>query len=79
MLALKRILRYVQGTPHYGLHFYPSHIEKLVSYTDVDWGGCLDTRRSTFGYCVFLGDNFISWSSKRHPTLSRSSVEAEYR
>ncbi|XP_057437934.1 uncharacterized mitochondrial protein AtMg00810-like [Lotus japonicus] len=79
MLALKRVLRYVRGTLNYGLHLYPSPIEKLVSYTDADWGGCSDTRRSTSGYCVFLGDNLISWSSKRQPTLSRSSVEAEYR
>jgi len=79
MLALKRILRYVQGTIHFGLHLSPSPITKLISYTDVDWGGCPDTRRSTFGYCVFLGDNLISWSSKRQPTLSRSSAEAEYR
>ncbi|MCI36125.1 copia protein, partial [Trifolium medium] len=51
----------VSSTLHYGLHLYPSPIEKLVSYTDVDWGGCPNTRRSTSGYCVFLGDNLISW------------------
>ncbi|XP_057450879.1 uncharacterized mitochondrial protein AtMg00810-like [Lotus japonicus] len=79
MLALKRVLRYVRGTLTYGLHLYPSPIAKLVSYTDADWGGCPDTRRSTSGYCVFLGDNLISWSSKRQPTLSRSSAEAKYR
>ncbi|PNX65734.1 copia protein [Trifolium pratense] len=79
MLALKSILRYVQGTLHFGLHLSPSPITQLISYTDADWGGCPDTRRSTSGYCVFLGDNLISWSSKRKPTLSRSSVEAEYR
>ncbi|XP_057425714.1 uncharacterized mitochondrial protein AtMg00810-like [Lotus japonicus] len=79
MLALKCILRYVQGTIHFGLSLTPSPIQKLISYTDADWGGCPDTRRSTSGYCVFLGDNLISWSSKRQPTLSRSNAEAEYR
>ena len=77
--ALKRIIRYIQGTLHLGLHLYPSSITNIVSYTDADWGGCPDTRRSTSGYCVYLGDNLISWSSKRQPTLSRSSAEAEYR
>ena len=77
--ALKRILRYLQGTLSFGLHLYPSSFDKLTSYTDADWGGCPDTRRSTSGYCVFLNDNLVSWSSKRQPTLSRSSAEAEYR
>jgi hypothetical protein len=79
MNALRRILRYIQGTSQYGLHLYHSSTASLISYTDADWGGCPDTRRSTSGYCVFLGDNLISWSSKRQPTLSRSSAEAEYR
>ena len=79
MSALKRIIRYIQGTLDFGLHLYPSSISSLVAYTDADWGGCPDTRRSTSGYCIFLGDNLISWSAKRQPTLSKSSAEAEYR
>nr|GEZ43174.1 NBS-containing resistance-like protein [Tanacetum cinerariifolium] len=51
----------------------------LVAYSDADWAGCPTTRRSTSGCCVFLGNNLLLWSSKRQPTLSRSSAEAEYR
>ncbi|XP_021737680.1 uncharacterized protein LOC110704191 [Chenopodium quinoa] len=76
---LKRIIRYIQGTHGHSLHLYPSSTSTLISYTDADWGGCPDRRRSTFEYCVFLGDNLISWSSKRQPTLSKSSAEAEYK
>ncbi|GAA0175547.1 transmembrane signal receptor [Lithospermum erythrorhizon] len=79
MNALKRIIRYLQGTLDHGLHFYPSSTSTLVSYTEADWGECPDTHRSTSCYYVFLGDNLISWSSKRQATLSKSSAEAEYR
>ncbi|KAI3772351.1 hypothetical protein L6452_03535 [Arctium lappa] len=79
MHALKRILRYIKGTISHGLHLTKSSLTSLISYTDADWGGCPDTRRSTSGYCVYLGDNLILWSSKRQTTLSRSSAEAEYR
>ncbi|GJR55105.1 ribonuclease H-like domain-containing protein [Tanacetum coccineum] len=77
--ALKRILRYVQGTLELGLQLYASATTSLVGYTDADWAGCPSTRRSTSGYCVFLGDNLLSWSAKRQHTISRSSAEAEYR
>ncbi|GKB74154.1 ribonuclease H-like domain-containing protein [Tanacetum coccineum] len=77
--ALKRILCYVCGTLDYGLQLHVSSTTQLSAYTDVDWAGCLVTRRSTSGYCVFLGDNLLSWYAKRQVTLSRSSVEAEYR
>ncbi|XP_035832909.1 uncharacterized mitochondrial protein AtMg00810-like [Helianthus annuus] len=76
---LKRIIRYLQGTIDYGIRIVKSATHSLLAYSDTDWGGCPDSRRSTSGYCVFLGDNLISWSSKRQPTISRSSAEAEYR
>jgi hypothetical protein len=62
-----------------GLTLHASTATDIVAYSDADWAGCPDTRRSTFGYCVYLGPSLISWSSKRHPTVSRSNAEAEYR
>jgi hypothetical protein len=79
LVALKQILRYIRGTLALGLLLRPSTGTDLVVYTDADWADCPDTRRSTSGYAVFLGDNLISWSSKRQNTVSRSSAEAEYR
>ncbi|XP_071713507.1 uncharacterized mitochondrial protein AtMg00810-like [Rutidosis leptorrhynchoides] len=77
--ALRRILRYIQGTIDLGLQLYASSTTSLVAYSDADWAGCPTTRRSTSGYCVFLGNNLLSWSSKRQLSSSRSSAEAEYR
>ena len=62
---VKRILRYIRGTPSMGLTLTASASTDLVAYSDADWAGCPDTRRSTSGYCVYLGPSLISWSSKR--------------
>ncbi|KAK1683226.1 hypothetical protein QYE76_044074 [Lolium multiflorum] len=77
--AVKRILRYIRGTMDFGLSLHASTATNIVAYSDADWAGCPDTRRSTSGYCVYFGPSLISWSSKRQPTVSRSSAEAEYR
>ncbi|GJU23155.1 ribonuclease H-like domain-containing protein [Tanacetum coccineum] len=68
-----------EGTLELGLQLYASATTSLVGYTDADWAGFPSTHRSTSGYCVFLGDNLLSWSAKRQHTISRSSAEAEYR
>ncbi|XP_071713217.1 uncharacterized mitochondrial protein AtMg00810-like [Rutidosis leptorrhynchoides] len=79
LATLRCILRYVQGTIDLDLQLHASSTTSLVAYSDVDWAGCPTTRSSTSGYCVFLGDNLMSWSSKRQQTPSRSSAESEYR
>jgi hypothetical protein len=78
-VLIKRILRYIQGALDFGLHLRRTDLSSMVAYSDADWAGCPDTRRSTSGYGVFLGDSLVSWSSKRQPTILRSSAEAEYR
>lgn len=77
--APRRILRYIQGTKDKGLHLLKNQNMTMTAYSDADWAGCPSTRRSTSGFCVFLGDNLLSWSAKRQPTVSRSSAEAEYK
>ncbi|KAM1351501.1 hypothetical protein ACFXTH_005260 [Malus domestica] len=77
-VAVKRILRYLKGSLHLGLCFQPGNLD-IRAYTDADWAGDPNDRRSTTGFVVFLGDNPISWSSKKQHTVSRSSTEAEYR
>jgi hypothetical protein len=69
LAALKRILCYVRGTFQLGLMIRPCQRQVLVVYSDAEWTGCPDTRRSTLGYAVFLGDNLISWSSKHQNTF----------
>jgi hypothetical protein len=60
LTVMKRILSYLQGTSDYGLFLCHSSSSNLVVYTDADWVGCPDTRRSTSGYAVFLRDNMVS-------------------
>nr|GEX30816.1 ribonuclease H-like domain-containing protein [Tanacetum cinerariifolium] len=70
---------YMHQPLDYGLQIFSSSTTDMVAYSNADWAGCPTTRWSTLGYCVFLGNNLLSWSSKRQPTLSRSSAEAKYR
>ncbi|PKU83560.1 putative mitochondrial protein [Dendrobium catenatum] len=75
---LKRLLRYIKGTLFFGLPIRSGSLE-LLAYSDSDWAGDPIDRKSTLGYCAFLGDTLISWFVKKQKTLARSSIEAEYR
>jgi hypothetical protein len=74
----KRILRYVAGTLNFGLWYTKSDSNQLSGYTDSDFAGSLDDRKSTSGHVFQLGTNLISWASKKQPIVSISSAEAEY-
>ncbi|GAV74982.1 hypothetical protein CFOL_v3_18462 [Cephalotus follicularis] len=76
--AVLHIVRYLKGAPGRGLIFHPDCLE-VTGYSDADWAGCPADRRSTSGYCIFLGGNLVSWKSKKQSVVSRSSAEAEYR
>ncbi|GAA0162993.1 transmembrane signal receptor [Lithospermum erythrorhizon] len=77
--AVKRILRYLKGSITQGLQLRASSNFDILAYADADWAGCPDTRRSTSGHCIFLGNSLVSWSSKKQNMVARSSTEAEYR
>ena len=77
--AVLRILRYLRGTQFQSLLFSSTSSLELRAYSDADWAGDPEDRKSTTGFCIFLGDSLISWKSKKQDVVSRSSSEAEYR
>jgi len=79
MTAVKRILRYLHYTQRVGLKINKSLSTLVSAFSDADWAGCLEDRRSTGGFAVFLGSNLISWTARKQATVSRSSTEAEYK
>jgi hypothetical protein len=62
-----------------GLTIRKSSSMIVSAFSDADWAGCVDDRRSTGGFAVFFGANLISWSARKQPIVSRSSTEAEYK
>lgn len=77
--AVKRIIRYLSGTRDFGIVYGNSgSIDALKGYTDADYAGCLETRRSRSGFVFLLYGGPISWSSQRQSVTSLSTAEAEY-
>ncbi|GJQ97549.1 retrovirus-related pol polyprotein from transposon TNT 1-94 [Tanacetum coccineum] len=78
LIAVKRIFRYLKGTPSLGL-WYPKCLGfDLKGYSDSDYAGCNMDRKSTSGACQLLGGKLVCWSAKKQQYVAMSSAEAEY-
>ena len=76
--AVKRIFRYLKGTVEYGLWYPRGKDFTLIAFSDADWAGCVDDRKSTSGGAFYLGNNLVGWHSKKQDSVSLSTAEAEY-
>ncbi|WKA06567.1 hypothetical protein VitviT2T_024462 [Vitis vinifera] len=80
MNAIMCILRYLKNAPRNGILFAKNVDHQSIKvYTDVDWAGAVDDRRSTSGYFTFVGGNLVTWKSKKQNVVARSSAEAEFK
>ncbi|XP_048234353.1 uncharacterized mitochondrial protein AtMg00810-like [Ricinus communis] len=77
--AVYHIIRYLRSISTMGLYYPSSSSSVLHVFSNADYAGCLDTRRSTIENCIFIGQSLLSWKSKKQPTVSKSSTESEYR
>ena len=77
--VVEQILCYLKGAPGRGIVYSNHGHNRLECFMDVDWVGSKEDRRSTSGYCMFVGGNLVSWKSKKQSVVSRSSAESEYR
>lgn len=77
--AILHVLRYLKGSLHQGLYFPITTNVSLTAYCDFAWIACLYSRKSLYGYCIYLGPCLISWKIKKHTTVSKSFAEAKYR
>jgi len=76
--AGKRILRYIAGTTNYGIQYSSNSNFELIGYSDSDFAGSIDDRKSTSGYVFSFGSGAVAWASKKQPIVTLSSAEAEY-
>ena len=78
LIVVKRIIRYINETSDYGIWYSRDSNECLARYSDADWVGCIDDRKSTSGGYFYLGNNLVSWMSKKQNLVSLSTAEVEY-
>jgi Reverse transcriptase (RNA-dependent DNA polymerase) len=78
MEAVNKILRYLKKTPRKEILMKNNNTNEICGYSDADWAGSFD-RKSTTGYCTFVGGNIVAWKSKKQNVVARSSSKAEYR
>lgn len=78
LLAAKRALRYLKGTIDYGICYSKNGNQELIAFTDSDYAGDLEDRKSTPGYVFMLSGGAVSWSSKKQPIVTLSTTEAEF-
>lgn len=76
--AVKSIIKYLKGTLNCGLVYYSNTTFDVQCYSDADYAGCLDTRKSTTGYCITMGGSILNWCSEKQSSVSLSTTESEY-
>uniref|UniRef100_A0A3Q7G7Y5 Reverse transcriptase Ty1/copia-type domain-containing protein n=1 Tax=Solanum lycopersicum TaxID=4081 RepID=A0A3Q7G7Y5_SOLLC len=79
MKVAYHVLRYPMQDPSLGIFISKKSDLPITAYCDSDWAACSDSKRSVSGYLVLMGDNHVSWKSKKQSTISLSSAEAKYR
>ena len=65
MISLKRIIKYVKTTADFGVWYSKDINDVLAGYSDADWVGNVDDRKSTLEGCFYMGNNLVSWMSKK--------------
>ena len=78
LTAVKQIICYINGSFDYGIWYSKDLNECLAGYSDADWARCIDDRKSTSGGCFYLGNNLVSWMTKKKNSVYLSMAEAKY-